>query len=435
MKLRTHLLAVTVATLGVGMAVLCLAGNVLFAHTIDSDVKQRLSARLNAAVTSLSLEHGKVRVTDGINDSVLDSYAWVFAPNGRVLDRPTVAPPQLRALARTLASKRRSATAAGPGSILLGSRPVHVAARPGLVATVVASYDTAQFDDLRQGVLFGSIAVALLTLAVGTAAIRRALRAALAPVEQMTRDAEDWEAHDLERRFNVGPPSNEISALATTLDHLLERIASSRRHEQRFAAEVAHELRTPLAAIRGLAELAADAPGLDDARVALIQIQNQSDRIAATLDTLVAFARREASPAADGVDLEAIVSDFDGVTVRRPNQPLPRVDGDPRIIRQALAPLIDNALRHAASSVTVELSVRRGRALVQVRDDGPGLDPELGTTIFQPGVRGSREPDSGAGLGLPLAMRLARSCGGELSTGDGPGGCFVLSLPARDRTP
>jgi signal transduction histidine kinase len=68
----------------------------------------------------------------------------------------------------------------------------------------------------------------------------------------------------------------------------------------------------------------------------------------------------------------------------------------------------------------------RVRAIV--RDDGPGVDPALGETIFDPGVRGSGADPAGAGLGLPLARRMARSCGGDVLVGDGPGGCFVLEL-------
>ena len=72
----------------------------------------------------------------------------------------------------------------------------------------------------------------------------------------MTSRAEDWGAHDLDRRFDLGPPRDELTGLAATLDGLLDRIAASRRHEQRFASEMAHELRTPIAGMRGRAELA-----------------------------------------------------------------------------------------------------------------------------------------------------------------------------------
>jgi signal transduction histidine kinase len=92
--------------------------------------------------------------------------------------------------------------------------------------------------------------------------------------------------------------------------------------------------------------------------------------------------------------------------------------------------LIDNARRHAREGVVLEVSGDNAHVRVAVRDDGPGLDPELGERVFEPGVRGEHESPDGAGLGLPLARRLARSCGGDVLTGPGPGGCFVLELPA-----
>jgi signal transduction histidine kinase len=92
-------------------------------------------------------------------------------------------------------------------------------------------------------------------------------------------------------------------------------------------------------------------------------------------------------------------------------------------------PLVENARRHARTRVWLELSSAGGRVLLTVRDDGPGVDPALGERVFEPGVRGD-DSGEGAGLGLALARRLARSCGGDVRIGDGPGGCFVLELPA-----
>jgi signal transduction histidine kinase len=79
--------------------------------------------------------------------------------------------------------------------------------------------------------------------------------------------------------------------------------------------------------------------------------------------------------------------------------------------------------------VTIELSTSGDQVIAAVRDDGPGLDPRLGETVFEPGVRAAGPDGGAAGLGLPLARRLARSCGGDVVVGAGPGGCFVLSLP------
>ncbi len=431
MSLRTRLLAVTTCILAVGMSVLCLAGNALLAGTIAGDQRQRLEARLQAVAASLSVDRsGDVRINPTINDELLDSYAWIESPHGHILERPNEAPSALSRIAVSLARSTGPRSVVGPHEVLMGSRSLRVGRR--VVATVVASVAIGQLQRLRRAVLVGSIAVVLLILLIGALATRRALGAALAPVEQMTRDADDWSAHDLNRRFDLGPARDEVTHLAATLDHLLTRIAASRRHEQRFASEVAHELRTPLAAIRGVAELNGDTAELEDARRALREIEGHSRRIGTTLDTLVAFARRELSPAAAGVDLAEVLAEFPDVRVERASDPMPRVEGDPALIRQTLAPLIDNARRHAATEVTIELTTAHDRAIIAVRDDGPGLDPGVGEEIFLPGVRGPSATGDGAGLGLPLAQRLVASCGGRLTVGEGPGGCFVLSLPILD---
>ena len=98
-------------------------------------------------------------------------------------------------------------------------------------------------------------------------------------------------------------------------------------------------------------------------------------------------------------------------------------------MRRVAGPLVDNARRHGAGEVALELSAAGGRVRLAVRDDGPGLDPALGESAFEPGVRGERSA-GGAGLGLPLARRLARSCGGDVTACPGPGGCFALELPS-----
>ena len=152
--------------------------------------------------------------------------------------------------------------------------------------------------------------------------------------------------------------------------------------------------------------------------------------MSATVETLLAMARREIDPQDGRVDLEAIAQELDGVEVRVLSDPMPAAEGDPQIVRRALAPLLDNARRHARSSITVTLDSTFGRARITVRDDGPGLDPALGEAAFEPGRRGDNQPNGGAGLGLPLARRLARACGGEVSIGEGPGGCFMVELPA-----
>ncbi|MEY2516695.1 MAG: two-component system, OmpR family, sensor kinase, partial [bacterium] len=300
------------------------------------------------------------------------------------------------------------------------------------VGAVVVALSVRPLERLEREVLMGSVFVAALSLLAGGLAFRGAVDGALRPVVQMTASAEDWGAHDLDRRFALGPPRDELTGLAATLDHLLARIAASRRHEQRFASEMAHELRTPLAGLRARAELAlgADGPNAGAEREAALHVVvERADALDRTIDALLALARQELDPTGGAVDVAAVARTFEDVEVVAPAG-LPRAEGEADVVQRALAPLVDNARRYAHSRVMIELSADSAQVRAAVRDDGPGTDRRLGDRVFDPGVRGADDGGGGAGLGLPLARRLARSCGGDVVAGAGPGGCFVLVLPA-----
>src|ERR1700749_1589531 len=102
----------------------------------------------------------------------------------------------------------------------------------------------------------------------------------------MTATAAEWSEHDLHRRFGLGPPRDELTALAATLDGLLGRIDAALRHEQRFSAEMEHELRTPLSLVRGEAELALRAGRTDpERRAALEAVLAGTDRRPMVIET------------------------------------------------------------------------------------------------------------------------------------------------------
>jgi signal transduction histidine kinase len=431
MTLRWRILVTSIVALAVGLGALVVLGNALLRQRARDETSSLLRANADSQVSAVRVTPQGVRVRQTVNDARLDTRGWVFDGN-RVIERPPDADPDLDALAVRLGRAGRPAEVGGPDDTRLRVEPIRAGGGDRTVGAVVVVSSTESLEQLQQAVLLGSFVIAALLLLAGGLAIRSAVNRALHPVAQMTETAQNWSAHDLERRFDLGPVRDELTALAATLDGLLSRIAASRRHEQRFAAEVAHELRTPVAGLRAHAELALRATNGDgdtERRQALEGVIVQADRLSAAIDTLLAMARQELDPSDGSVDLEALAEEIDDVEVVRSPVVMPHAEGDPDVVRRAIAPLIDNARKHARTGVRVELATSHGHVRLAVCDDGPGIDPTLADRIFDPGVRGTGGRH-GAGLGLALARRLARSCGGDVRVEPAQGGRFVLDLPA-----
>src|SRR5207248_4876912 len=120
------------------------------------------------------------------------------------------------------------------------------------------------------------------------------LASSLRPVVRMTRQAAAWSERDLDQRFGLGPPHDELGELAATLDGLLDRLAASLRREQRFSAELSHELRTPLARVLAESELALRRERTPEGyRAALELVHRNAVQLTKTVDALVAAARHE----------------------------------------------------------------------------------------------------------------------------------------------
>ena len=430
MSFRVRLLVASSATLALGIGTLLVFANLLLSVQVQHEASSVLGARAQAQIAALSVVGGQLRERVAPNEARLDRSAWIFA-GGRLVESPPDAPAALTAAAVALSRRLPGAERDGPGGQRLRLEPVYAGHPRRPVGAVVVAYAAHPLHVLQAEVLLGSIVFAVLALIGGAIVIGRAIRRALEPVAIMIADAEDWSAHDLERRFALGPPRDELTGLGAVLDGLLSRIAASRHHEQRFAADVAHELRTPLAGVRGWAELALMGAGARDRadRQPLEAIVDQVDRMEATIETLLQMARRELDADAGTADVGPLLAELEGVEVSVDGE-LPWVEGDAAVVRQLLAPLVDNARRHAASAVRVTAEADGGSVRIAVRDDGPGVAPAVGDQVFAPGARSPHGAGSGAGLGLALARRLARACGGDIVLGPGPGGHFVIVLAA-----
>lgn len=250
---------------------------------------------------------------------------------------------------------------------------------------------------------------------------------ALKPVRDMAERAEEWSAQNLARRFDLGPPVNELSQLGQTLDHLLDRVAHAIRAEQRFSAELAHEIRTPLAAISGSAELALLRKPTDpELRTDLAEIAEGTRRMAEVVTALLELAQNPGEALRATASPDAVIARVSRLVPAPIELELtgsaPPIAGPPALVTRALAPLVENAGEHASERVRMDLRTRDDLIEIAVSDDGPGVPPELRETIFEPGA----STQGSSGLGLGIARRVARSLGGDVVL---HGDEFVLRLP------
>jgi two-component system, OmpR family, sensor kinase len=402
-SVRRRITATTAVVSTLGMLALIVVVLLVAWRTTDHEMDEVLGSRIAAVRAAAAV------VGVGASDPMFETTSWVAAEDGRLVAGPEV-PGDLRDAVARLAR-------GGPRTMEVGAWRVRAAeVRPGADdGTAIVAVDTGPYRSglgrlVGSAVVIGVIVVAGVTLLAGLI-----VRRALAPVATMTATADAWSHERPDRRFGLGPPRDEISGLAAVLDGLLDRVDRAIRAEQRLTAEVAHELRTPLTVMRGEAELGAAAPRLRAAeRARFERIVAAADDMGAAMTTLLDAARGAGSSAT--ADVAAVLD----AQRARPGVALPIEVGPvpPRltaaapaeVLGRALAPLVDNAARHGRSVIRLTAERRDDRILLAVADDGGGVAAEVGD-VFEPGVRDERS--EGAGLGLALARRLARSVGGD----------------------
>ncbi len=420
MNLRTRVTLSTVAVLGAGLAIISIALNLLLAGRLSADANDVLANRADAQASTLEVRNGALHVRGSADDAALDEHAWVFDTRGRAIERSPASGKLARAV-EELKDVNAPTTVIPTEHVRLLARPIDGAG----VVVVGVSMDPYRHTE-RLAITFTVILDAFVLIA-GALVARRAVGAALRPVAEMTERAAEWSEHDLHRRFVLGPPRDELTALAATLDGLLGRIDAALRHEQRFSAEMAHELRTPLAGVRAEAELALRSGTAPlEALEALEAVLAGTERMETVIDTLLAAARSDAGRgSSDAVAAARHAAEAHGASVQAQEEPM-TVGAGEDVVAGALQPLLENASRHAANDVEIRVSRDNGHVVIAVLDDGAGIAPGDAERIFEPGVSEA----GSAGLGLPLARRLARAAGGDVVAIPQRGGRIELRLPA-----
>lgn len=410
-----------------GTVVLVLSA--LTRNSVDSALDDRLALVTSAVETGAD---GTVRKLRAPDDSVDDS-TWIFDADGTQLEGPD-AGRRVQATAESLAEVARRTSLERRERVYLAA-PISAdgSGKPNAVVVVSESLEPYESTRLQVVALLGVLG--LLVTAGSTAVAAWTVRRALAPVESMAASAEEWSEHDLELRFRADARgSDEIGALGHTLNHLLDRVAGALRNEQRLTAELAHELRTPLTAIRGEAELGLMTTSDEAAKTRLTEVVDLVERMNTTISTLLAVARGDAGPGTSSrpraIIAAVLAHHAEDQAARCDVQVADDVDvaAPLSLAARALAPLVDNALTYADSGVTI--TARSGERTIEiaVSDDGPGLQERDTEILFDAGRRSATS--SGAGLGLSLARRVARTLGGDVTvTSQQAPTTFTVTLP------
>jgi two-component system OmpR family sensor kinase len=296
--------------------------------------------------------------------------------------------------------------------------------------------------------LYGCAVFGAVVLGAGTGALssRTLSRWAVDPLDMLARALRS-SMPGTPTQLKLGPPSEyeEIEAVRSALSDLTLRLQVQLDQATRFAADAAHELRTPLTALRAELELLTEERPESD-RPALERACMRVKRLGALVDRLLVLALpsenlRQGFEAVALADLaEEVRADLSEAERARVNLKLSDdglVRGDPRLLASLIANALGNALKFAPDGA-IELCVEsrtdiagQHEVRLEIRDQGPGIPPELRDRVFQPFYRMNAGTVAGHGLGLALIAHIARAHSGSVEfEGGQPGSRLVVQLPA-----
>jgi heavy metal sensor kinase len=446
------------------LAVILVAGGVFIVLRLQADLVANVDHALQSSVTEIASDytnHGESEFQD-VSDASLAglpknaSAAQLLSLSGAVTD-----------YAGNAVGQRPMIDAASRDAALRGhdvfltvdlesadSPPYRVVATPYVlgttvgvlvVATSLANTQEAVHRLLMLFVLGGPLAL-VAAAGGGWWLARKALR----PVASMTEEAAEIGVHRLDERVAVPRTADELQRLALTLNAMLDRLQRGVAQERRFVSDASHELRTPLAIMRSEIEVSLRAPDLTgEAREVLESAQEETDRMARTVEDLLTLAR------IDEGQLQLVRSPFDlseladdvvsamrplagrkDVRIEPPDGETVVVDADRSRIEQVITNLVDNAVKYSSKGGTVRLGVRSAgsEGHLDVIDAGPGIPAEVLPHLFDRFFRvdeARTRGEGGSGLGLAICREIVEAHGGRIAATSevGRGSVFSLSLP------
>lgn len=325
-------------------------------------------------------------------------------------------------------------------------RAVHLIGPRGESVFVAQSLEpiNANLEALQTTLLTVGVLVAVLSGVLCWFVVRRALR----PVGHIVMKAEEISLAKLDQRLPSPVRNDEIGELTTTLNAMLARLETSAEQQRRLVADIAHELRSPLTGVATQLEVDLAHRDTADWPSTAEEALDETRRLQRLIDNMLLLARfDDASVVLDSrlVDLDDVVlgaiNRLTGTTdirIDRSAVSAGLVRGDESQLERAVQNLLDNAIRHAATEVTVSLFEVSNNVRLEVSDDGIGIPAADRDRIFERFYRTQSARDrssGGSGLGLALTKETVLAHGGDIAVSDhSPSGAtFTVTLPAVDQ--
>jgi signal transduction histidine kinase len=284
----------------------------------------------------------------------------------------------------------------------------------------------------------------LLIVLIGSAIVFYSTRRVLRHIQNITEAASRIGEADLSSRVPTTGRNDEVSQLATTLNRMLDRIERSVHQLQTITGSLAHDLRSPLTAVRAKLEMSLTAAARDEDSESIVSAIEDMDRLTEFLDKSLDVAEAKANAlrlnrvAVDLDDLLRVMVELyepsmseKGLRVKLCSAGWLEVSADAALLHRMVANLFDNELKHLPASCTVRISLSSSEDLASlvVEDDGPGFESEVLSQIFERRVKGRNS--TGHGLGLAFVEAVVRVHGGNIEALNGSegGARLTITLP------
>ncbi len=276
------------------------------------------------------------------------------------------------------------------------------------------------------------------------------MRNALRPMDEIATTAERITSRNLNKRLPVIPSGDEVERLSISLNRMMERLEDAFHHINRFSADAAHEIRTPLAIIRGELENALQLPEISvELRETIGSALEEAERLSRIVEQLLEMSRLEAGEilvertrfdftemTRTTVDQMRLLAEEKNLELRFESTKPVEFEGDPLRLKQIVVNLVDNAIKYTPSggSVSVSTFPQNGRVVLEVADTGIGVPNDATSQIFDRFFRVDKARSrqlGGTGLGLAIVKSICTAYNGSVTvrSAEGTGAIFRVELP------